>query len=266
MFGTAGSLVRFLFGFLLIAACSTLTIVVLLFLIPWRVARVKVCNFYGKVVGRSITWVAGVTPNIMHRERLNGSMPAIYVANHTSTLDAFIGIWLCPYGGCGVLKKEVARVPFFGQLALLSGHLLLDRFNKERAVEALRDTAHFVKKNRLGLWIMPEGTRSKDGHLLPFKKGFVHLAIATGYPLVPVVIHGAHRNWEKGSFRLKSMTLDIEVLPAVDTSSWKEETASEHALAMHALFSRTLREDQQPHPAPEMVSPAAAPLGRLGAL
>ncbi len=119
MFGTLGAVVRFFFGFTWLAICSTIVVVVLVLLLPSRVARVKVCNFYGKVIGRTITWFAGVTPNVANRDRLDASMPAIYVANHTSTLDLFIGIWLCPYGGCGVLKKEVVRVPFFGQLALL---------------------------------------------------------------------------------------------------------------------------------------------------
>lgn len=246
MFGTLGSLLRFLFGFTILALASTLITVVLVLLIPSRVARIRVCNFYGKVVGRTITWVAGVTPNVGNRARLDASMPAIYVSNHTSSLDLFIGIWLCPYGGCGVLKKEVARIPFFGQLALLSGHLLLDRGNKDRAVEALKDTADLVKRHRLGIWIMPEGTRSRDGRLLPFKKGFVHMAIAAGIPVVPVVVHGAHRNWEKGTFRFRPMTVDIEVLEPIDTSTWKEETAGAHADLVHALFAKALREDQRP--------------------
>lgn len=246
MFGTLGSLIRFFAGFTIIAVCSSLTIVVLVVLIPWRIARIKVCNFYGKRVGRSIIWMAGVTPKVSHRERLDASMPAIYVSNHTSTLDAFIGIWLCPYGGCGVLKKEVARVPFFGQLALLSGHLLIDRLNKERAVEVLQETAQFVRANRLGIWIMPEGTRSKDGRLMALKRGFVHLAIATGFPVVPVVVHGAHKNWQKGTFRFVPMTMDIEVLPAIDTSTWKETTAALHAEQVHAVFAQTLKEEQRP--------------------
>lgn len=240
------SLARLSVGFILVAIASVLVALAALFLLPWRVLRIKLCNFYGKVIGRSITFLAGVTPRVEGRERLEGSMPAIYVANHTSTLDLFLSIWLCPYGGCGVMKRELVRVPFFGWLALLSGHLLIDRGNRERAVEALRDIAVLVKEKRLGIWIMPEGTRSKDGRLLAFKRGFVHLAIATGLPVVPVVFHGAHRNWEKGTFRFVPMELEIEVLPAIDTRSWREETAGEHADAVHEVFLRRVRADQQP--------------------
>jgi 1-acyl-sn-glycerol-3-phosphate acyltransferase len=183
---------------------------------------------------------------VKNRERINASMPAIYVANHTSTLDAFIAIWLCPYGACGVFKKEAAWIPFFGQLLLLSGHLLLDRQNSGSAVETLKDIAVLMKARRLGVWIKPEGTRSKDGRLRPLKKGFVHLAIATGLPVVPVVIHGAHRNWPLGPLNFQPMTLEIDVLPPIDTSTWKEATAGDHAVQVFEVLRAALKEDQQP--------------------
>lgn len=236
----AGVPLFFLLTFLFVVAAVPL--------LPWRVLRIKLCNAYGKVIGWSISRLAGARPRVSGRERLDGSMPAIYVANHTSTLDLFLSIWLCPFGGCGVMKKELLRVPVFGQLAALSGHLMIDRFNRDRAVEQLRETAALVKRHRLGIWIMPEGTRSKDGRLLPFKKGFVHLAIATGLPVVPVIFHGAHHTWRLGSWKLRAGELPVFVLPPIDTSGWREETAGEHAAEVHALFARSLPEDQRPLP------------------
>jgi 1-acyl-sn-glycerol-3-phosphate acyltransferase len=176
-------------------------------------------------------------------------MPAIYVSNHASTLDAFVGIWLCPMGGCGVLKKEIVKVPGYGWIAWLSGHLLIDRANTGKAVETLKAQADLMKKHRLGAWIMPEGTRSRSGHLLPFKKGFVHLAIATGFPVVPVIVHDAHKNWEAKTFRFVPMILDIEVLAPIDTTGWTEETAGEHAAKVHDVFAAHVRDDQKPLPA-----------------
>jgi 1-acyl-sn-glycerol-3-phosphate acyltransferase len=233
---TVTSVLRFCAGAVVLAVGTSLVIAVLLLLLPWRVARIKVCNFYGKTVGRSIAYLAGASLEIQNREGLNGSMPAIYVANHTSSLDAFVCIWLCPYGGCGVLKKEIVRIPFFGWLAAVSGHLLIDRGHHGRAVEALRSVGVLVKKHGLGIWIMPEGTRSKTGELLPFKKGFVHLAIATGLPIVPVVFHGANRNWKLGTMRFKPMTVHVDVLPPIDTSSWREDSAGEHADSVRAVM------------------------------
>ncbi len=240
------SILRFSLGFVIVAVGSVLTVAAALPLIPWRTARIRLCNFYGHTVGRAVIACAGADPVVRNRERLNASMPAIYVANHTSTLDAFIAIWLCPYGGCGVFKKEIAWIPFFGQLLLLSGHLMLDRSNTGRAVDALKDVAVLVKAKRLGIWIMPEGTRSKDGRLRPFKKGFVHLAIATGLPVVPVVVHGAHRNWPLGLLNLQPMQVKIDVLPAIDTRTWTEEKAGDHAESVYEALKTALNDDQKP--------------------
>jgi 1-acyl-sn-glycerol-3-phosphate acyltransferase len=240
------SAIRLSVGFVLVAVLGLLAMVIALPLLPWRMARIQLCNVYGKIVGRAVCFLAGARPRVSHRERLDGSMPAIYVANHTSTLDAFLSTWLCPMGGCGVFKREITRIPVYGWLLLLSGHLTLDRSNSGKAVDSLRRTAEFMKGRRVGVWIMPEGTRSRDGRLLPFKKGFVHLAIATGLPVVPVVFHGAHKNWEKHTFQFVPMDLDVDVLDPISTQGWTEERAAEHAAAVHDVFAAALRDDQKP--------------------
>jgi 1-acyl-sn-glycerol-3-phosphate acyltransferase len=246
------SALRFTVGFLIVAVASTVAIVVALPLLPSRPMRIKLCNYYGKVVGYLITRIAGVTPVVRNRERLDASFPAIYVSNHTSTLDAFLSIWLCPVGGCGVMKKQIKKIPFFGQLFILSGHLSVDRENKGNALAAFAEVARLVRKHRLGIWIMPEGTRSQDGRLLPFKMGFVHMAIATGLPVVPVLYHGAHRNWVKGTLFVQPTTVEIDVLELIPTHTWKVETAREHAREVHAIFARLLKDDQKPLEAPAL--------------
>ncbi len=250
------SLLRFLVGFAFVAVASTLTILIALLLLPSRVARIKLCNYYGKIVGRTVVFLAGGRPVFSHRERLERSFPAIYVSNHCSTIDLFASMWVCPVGGCGIAKKEVARVPFFGWLYWLSGHLLIDRSNREAAIAAMDAIAEVVRRNRLGIWIWPEGTRSRTGRLQPFKKGFVHLAVATGLPVVPVVVHGAHTLWRKEELIFVPGELKIEVLPAIDTSGWRAEDAGEHAAAVHALFAEALGPDQKPAEAIERGVPA----------
>jgi lysophosphatidate acyltransferase len=240
------SMLRLTVGFAFVSVTAILTCLIAIPLLPSRPMRIKLCNYYGKFVGYVVVRLAAVTPEVNHRERLNQSFPAIYIANHTSTLDAFLSIWLCPIGGCGVMKKEILKIPFFNLLYLLSGHLLLDRAKPQEAVSMLTGLAEVVKRHRLAIWIMPEGTRSRDGRLLPFKKGFVHLAIATGLPVVPVVFHGANKNWQKGTLRFRKMNLTIDVLEPVDTSGWTAENAEAHAASVHDLVAAALGEEQRP--------------------
>jgi len=74
----------------------------------------------------------------------------------------------------------------------------------------------------------------------------VHLAVQTGLPVVPFVVHGAHRGWQKSTLALRSVAVHVEVLPAIDTSHWSAENTDEAVEEMHALFRRHLRPDQQP--------------------
>ena len=141
------SFLRVAFGLLVLAVSATVCFTIAILLLPSRIARIKLGNYYGKFIGRTVVWLSGAKLEIFNKERLDGSFPAIYIANHASTLDAFISIWLCPVGGCGVMKKEVAKVPFFGWAYLLSGHLRLDRSKHAKAVASLTEVGELVKKN-----------------------------------------------------------------------------------------------------------------------
>ena len=233
-------------GFTLVALGAIVTMAVSIPLLPWRATRVRLANFYGKVLGRVVFFLGGIKTEKVGFERLKGQFPAVYVSNHSSTMDGPLAMWVCPYGGAGVAKKELAYIPFFGWLYALSGHLLIDRGNRGKAVASMAKLAEAVKSNDLGIWIWPEGTRSRDGRLQPFKKGFVHLALATGLPVVPVVVTGAQRIWNKGSFVINPASIRIEVLPAIDTSGWSADTVDEHVEAVRQVFEDALPEEQRP--------------------
>jgi len=221
--------------------------------LPWRPLRVRAANAYGKVVGRLCFIVGGIAVDKVDWDILDTSFPAIYVSNHTSTLDGPLAMWVCPYGAAGVSKKELARIPFFGWAYLLSGHLLIDRKNRASAIEAMSELAATVKKNRLGIWIWPEGTRSPDGRLGSFKKGFVHMALATGLPIVPIVATNAHRVWPKGTMLVRPVPMRIQVLPPVDTSNWTIDGVDDHVEEIWHLFADALPEDMKPAPGQEPV-------------
>ncbi len=239
------SAVRQLLGLLIMVVAVAIFAVLCTLLLPWRTLRIRVCNVFGHIVGRSILAVTGTTVTGGAKPEMDRSMPAIYVSNHTSPIDIFLGIWLSPIGVCGVAKKEVAYYPFFGQLYVMSGHLRIDRSNRGSAIAALANMAELVRENGLGLWIWPEGTRSKDGRLRSFKKGFVHLALATGLPVVPVVVSGAHRIWRKNSFLIHPGEVNVKVLPAIDTSLWTLDTLELHVAEVHRVVNEALPPEQR---------------------
>lgn len=234
------SLLRVFLAGLVMVVASVVFIALMIPLLPWRVARIYSCNVYGSIAGKSMVWASGAKMIFHDREQLDAQKPAILVSNHSSTLDMWIGMWVCPMGGCGLAKKEIRIVPGVGQLYMLSGHPLIDRSNRERAVATMNGVAEFVVNNGLSLWLWPEGTRSRDGTLQPFKKGFVHAALATGLPVLPVVVHNAASVWPRGPLKFNPGPVHVQVVDAVDTSGWSAEHLEAHVEEIRNIFVERL--------------------------
>lgn len=179
-------------GLSVLAVAAVMQTLILLVLLPSRLARVRSCIFFARVVGVSCLWITGCRMSVLGKEHLDPDRPALYVVNHTSIIDLFVGMALMPYGCVGIAKMEIVYYPFMGQVYLLSGHLRIDRSSRGAAVASMQSLGQLVRRGRLSILMSPEGTMSRDGRLLPFKKGFVHLAMQTVLPVVPIMIHGAH--------------------------------------------------------------------------
>jgi lysophosphatidate acyltransferase len=234
------SLLRLLAGLLCIAVLVAVMMPVLLLLTPWRVRRIHVTNAFGSAIGRAMMWCAGCRVVVTGQENVSADRPAIYAANHTSILDAFTTIWLTPRGTVGVAKKEVLYYPFYGQAWWLAGHVFVDRARTDRAKAALRRTADFIRRRGLHLCILPEGTRSEDGKLLPFKKGIIHMALETKLPIVPMVTTGLSGVWKRGTLRIRPAEVRITFLPPISTEAWTESQIDAHVAELRAPFLRVL--------------------------
>ena len=231
---------RFALGFVWLGFWSLLCMCLMILALPFRTLRVRLGNFCGKMIGPVVSWLVGAKITNPDSKKLNSSKPAIFVTNHASALDVFIGMALCPYGGCGVGKKEILKIPFFGLAYWLAGHLLIDRGNNAKAVASMKKLSDFVKAKDLSIWIWPEGTRSLDGELIPFKKGFVHLALATGLPVVPVMVHGAHKVWPAKTMQFYPGEVKVEVLDPIDTKDWNRNSINEHVEQVKSIMSEAL--------------------------
>ena len=238
--GSISFALRFTIGFVWLGFWSLLCMCLMILALPFRSLRVRIGNFCGKIIGPVVSRLVGAKVINPDSKKLTDSAPAIFVTNHSSALDVFIGMALCPYGGCGVGKKEVLRIPFFGQAYWLAGHLLIDRGNNAKAIASMAKLSDFVKSKDLSIWIWPEGTRSIDGKLIPFKKGFVHLALETGLPVVPVMLHGAHEVWPAKTMQFYPGNVEIEVLDPIKTDKWSKSTVDDHVEHVKSIMAESL--------------------------
>jgi 1-acyl-sn-glycerol-3-phosphate acyltransferase len=240
------SILRILIGTFFVGLVLVAFLPAMILMLPSRKYRIYLGNYAGHIIGKTLMALAGAefdsAPVI---EKANQLAPAIFISNHTSILDIFLGIWVAPVGVCGVAKKQVVWYPFFGFLYLLAGHLRIDRANHGQAVAAMSDMAATMKKYDLGLYMWPEGTRSRDGRLKAFKKGFAHIALATRLPIVPIVVAGAQRVWQHGKWSIQPATLQVTVLDAIPTDDWTAENLDEKIAMVRAKFDEALPVEQR---------------------
>ncbi len=143
--------------------------------------------------------LTGVRVEIVGRDRFDPALTYIYMCNHASNLDPPIVVPVIPRRTSVLVKKELFRVPVLGPAMRLGDLVPVDRTNREAAIASVERAAAVLRKG-LNMTVFPEGTRSHDGKLLPFKKGPFHLALETGFPILPMTIVGTHELWPKGHF------------------------------------------------------------------
>jgi 1-acyl-sn-glycerol-3-phosphate acyltransferase len=117
------------------------------------------------------------------------------------------------------LRREIRapKIPLFGFAADCAGIVFLDRDNRKAAFASYEQAAKEVQRGR-AIVVCPEGTRGRDYHLRPFKKGPFVLAIAAQSPIVPTVVYGTREIMRKGSFRVKPGVVELHFLDPVATT------------------------------------------------
>ena len=135
-------------------------------------------------------WLVGVKVEVRGTEHLEQDQAYIFTPNHQSFIEVPLMVTYIGRNPAYLAKKELFKYPIFGYGIGLIGVIPVDRKHTASAVESARQAARNLKKGKSYV-VYPEGTRSPDGHLLPFKKGAFMMAIEAGVPVVPVSISGA---------------------------------------------------------------------------
>lgn len=248
------SALRLVVGFVYVGVIIFVLLLGLVALLPFgRRARVLFTNRIGSILGQGVMAISGSRLQVLGRENAHSGRPVIFANNHTSTLDAFTTIWLTPQGTVGLAKKEIIFYPFYGIGWILSGQPIIDRSNPERAKASMKALGDLVSEQNFSVCMLPEGTRSRDGCLQPFKKGIVHLALQTKLPIVPMVTIGAAGAWDRGRWVIRRRDIAVHFLPPIETAQWSADRVDEHLEELRQRFvemlpSSMLRAEDQQNP------------------
>jgi putative phosphoserine phosphatase/1-acylglycerol-3-phosphate O-acyltransferase len=203
-------------------------------------------NFASSVFGDYAAALIGLRLNVKGEQNLWERRPAVFVFNHQSKADVIITAKLLRRDIAGVGKKELKQYPLIGRILEFAGVVFVDRQNSASAIEAMTPLVDAMRFEGKSVVIAPEGTRAVSPRLGPFKKGAFHLAMQAGVPVVPIVIHNAIDVAPKGDFVFRSATVDVEVLPPIDTSDWQAKTIDKHVAEVRRQFLHVLKQDERP--------------------
>lgn len=208
------------------AICLILAILVS-FVMPSGVQSVA------RVWARVCLRLAGVQVRVTGGEHLPGTAPVICMANHSSNFDILALFAGLPIQFRWLAKEELFRIPLFGLAMRRSGYIAVDRADRKKAIASMAVAA---KRINAGVTVMlfPEGTRSPDGQLLPFKKGGFMLALQAQVPIVPVAISGANQIMNKHSWLMRGGTIVLHIGAPLPTAA---KTFAERDALMEAVRS-----------------------------
>jgi 1-acyl-sn-glycerol-3-phosphate acyltransferase len=184
--------------------------------IPWALLTGDIGPLYrwSMRIVRAGVKLARIRVEVAGREHIP-ARPCIFMANHVSNLDPPILLPLFPFRTAFFIKRSLLRIPFVGYGMRLAGFIPVDRGGRLESARESVLAASKVLASGVNISTFPEGTRSRNGILLPFKKGPFYLAMESGVPVVPVSIWGSEHMMTKGSLRIHPGTAHVTFHPAL---------------------------------------------------
>jgi 1-acyl-sn-glycerol-3-phosphate acyltransferase len=173
---------------------------------------------------RIILALGGVRATVDQRAPLDPGHPYVFMANHLSTVDIWAMLVLLPVPVRMIAKKQLASIPLLGWAMLAGRFIFIDRQNPASARRSIERAKERIRAGHSVL-LFPEGTRSRSGSLLPFKKGGFHLAVDAGVPIVPVALRGTRETMPPGSLLLRPGAIHAVVGAPIPTEGVTDREA-----------------------------------------
>ncbi|MFQ6616139.1 MAG: lysophospholipid acyltransferase family protein [Fidelibacterota bacterium] len=193
-------------------------------------------DFRGRLIGgvvrlwaRILVAASGVVTRVRGLENLDPKRHYFFACNHESAFDIPLALGGLPYHAVPVAKKELKKIPVMGWAMSRAKHIFVDRRDYRKAMETLEEARESLRKYPRSVLIFPEGTRSRDGEIHPFKKGGLGLAIDLDMPVVPVAICGTARVLPPRSLMIRKGKVELRVGSPIDTEPWRDRNRSDFA-------------------------------------
>jgi 1-acyl-sn-glycerol-3-phosphate acyltransferase len=184
--------------------------------LTWLIRDIRPIYWVARTGVRLALGLSGVRVRQIHPEHATAQPTAVFVCNHVSNIDPPALFMVLPRIAV-ILKRELRRIPLLGYVMELGGFIYVDRQARGSRREALEKAVDTLRSG-ISLLIFPEGTRSPDGYLLPFRPGPFTMAIEAQTPIVPITVHGTRELMPKGKGTIQPGSITLRFHPPVLTA------------------------------------------------
>jgi len=208
----------------------------------WFDASGRLYAAFARFWSRTSLAMARVRVTVQGAEHLPGG-PVIFMSNHQSNFDILALLAWMPRQIHMIAKKELFEIPVFGASMRRGGYIPLDRSDGRKALKSMDNAAGIIRGGK-SVVMFPEGTRSPDRRLLPFKRGGFMLAVRAGVPVVPVTVNGSGRINPPNRIELYRGDITLTIHPPVSVPDGMPRSEAESYLMerVHAAISSNLEQ------------------------
>lgn len=175
----------------------------------------KITSWWGRFSAKLFS----IPIEVIGEENYNPEQNYLVISNHAGMADIPILLGILKLNLRFVAKEEIGKIPIFGYVIKKAGFVMIKRGQNREALKSLLATSEVLKSGR-SVHIFPEGTRSVDGKLLPFKRGAFLVAQKGGAPILPVTIIGSHLITPKKSLKINKGTIRVIIAPPLELAKF----------------------------------------------
>lgn len=177
--------------------------------------QIRVARLWAK----TLLLTSGVKVHVEGLEQIDPSASYVFIGNHTSYMDTPVALANIPVQFRFLAKRGLFQIPLLGTHLSRAGHIPVPREDPRGAVKTMQLAAETIQRKRISLLIFPEGGRSHDGVLRPFKEGGAYIAIRAGVPVVPIVMLGTGRILPYGAGVVLPGEVTLRILKPIETAN-----------------------------------------------
>jgi 1-acyl-sn-glycerol-3-phosphate acyltransferase len=167
---------------------------------------------------RRLLGVSGVKVRVEGLEQIDPKASYVFIANHLSFMDTPAVLANIPVQFRFLAKRGLFQIPLLGTHLSRAGHISVPRGDPRASVKVMQQAAETIQQKKISLLVFPEGGRSHDGNLRPFKEGGAYIAIKAGVPVVPVVLIGTREVLPMGSAVVYPGEVVLRLLKPIETA------------------------------------------------